>query len=122
MPFMAGRKIGLVHPPLESFPSGGNVYDKKLLEYAGRCGFPLVSLPWRDEAPCGNWDLLVWDSLFLDRLARIAGERIALLLHYLPSLEPALDFGARQIAKPWNTAPWRRRILSSPRAKPWPTR
>jgi glycosyltransferase involved in cell wall biosynthesis len=85
------RKIGLVHPPLESFPSGGNVYDRKLLEYAGRCGFPLASLPWRDEAlPCGNWDLLVWDSLFLDRLARIAGERIALLLHYLPSLEPAL--------------------------------
>jgi len=92
MQSMSAGKIGFVHPPLESFHSGGNVYDKALLEYAGRCGFPLVSLPWKDEAlPCGNWDLLAWDSLFLDRLARIAGERIALLLHYLPSLEPALD-------------------------------
>lgn len=94
---MSARKIGLVHPPLESFPSGGNVYDEKLLEYAGRCGFPLVSLPWRDAAlRCGNWDVLVWDSLFLDQVARIAGERIALLLHYLPSLDPALDLHGRE--------------------------
>lgn len=94
---MLARKIGFVHPPLESFPSGGNVYGEKLLEYAGRCRFPLVSLPWRGEAlPCGNWDLLAWDSLFLDRLARVAGERIALLLHYLPSLDPALDLRGKQ--------------------------
>lgn len=97
MPFMAGRQIGFMHPPFASFPSGGNVYNEKLLEYAGRCGSPLVSLPWRVEAPCGKWDLLVWDSLFMDRLARIADERLALLLHYLPSLEPELDFGARQM-------------------------
>ena len=91
------RKIGLVHPPLESFPSGGNVYDRKLLEYAGRRDFPLASLPCQDEAvPCGHWDLLVWDSLLLDRLARIGGERIALLLHYLPSLEPAPASRERQ--------------------------
>jgi glycosyltransferase involved in cell wall biosynthesis len=90
-------KIGLVHPPLESFPSGGNVYDKKLLEYAGRYGFPLTSLPLGDEAlPCGEWDALIWDGLFLDRLARIGGERIALLLHYLPSLQPALASRERQ--------------------------
>ncbi len=97
MPSMIAGKIGLVHPPLESFASGGNVYDEKLLEYAGRCGFPLVSLPLRGDAlPCGNWDALVWDSLFLDQVARIAGERIALLLHYLPSLDPALDLRAKE--------------------------
>jgi glycosyltransferase involved in cell wall biosynthesis len=94
---MSVRKIGFVHPPLDSFPSGGNVYNEKLLEYAGRYGPPLASLPWRDKAlPGGNWDLLAWDSLFLDRLARIADERTAVLLHYLPSLEPALDPAARQ--------------------------
>ena len=94
---MIARKIGLVHPPLESFPSGGNVYDKKLLEYAGRCGFPLASLPWRDDAlPCGNWDLLAWDSVLFNRLARIDDERIALLLHYLPSLDPVLDLRGKQ--------------------------
>lgn len=97
MPFMLVRKIGLVHPPLESLPSGGSVYNEKLLEYAGRCGSELVSLPWRSEAfsPGGAWDLLAWDSLLLDRLERIGGERIALLLHYLPSLEPALDLRGR---------------------------
>lgn len=96
MPPMNAKKIGFVHPPLGSFPSGGNVYNEKLLEYAGRCGFPLVSLPWRGEAlPRGNWDLLAWDSLFLGRAVRVASERIALLLHYLPSLEPARHLQAR---------------------------
>jgi glycosyltransferase involved in cell wall biosynthesis len=90
-------KIGFVHPELRSFPSGGNVYDQNLLECAGRGGFPLASLPCRDDAlPGGHWDLLVWDSLCLDRLARIAGERIALLLHYLPSLDPALSASEKQ--------------------------
>ena len=97
MPSVNTKKIGFVHPPLGSFPSGGNVYNEKLLEYAGRCDFPLVSLPWRGDAlPRGNWDLLAWDSLFLDRLARIAGERIALLLHYLPSLGPVRDSRGRR--------------------------
>ena len=27
MPFMAGRQTGFVHPPLESFHSGGNAYN-----------------------------------------------------------------------------------------------
>jgi glycosyltransferase involved in cell wall biosynthesis len=89
---MVARKIGLVHPPLESPASGGNVYNRRLLEFAGRSGAGLVSLPCRENAlPGGMWDLLAWDSLLLDRVARIAGERVALLLHYLPSLEPVLD-------------------------------
>lgn len=99
MPFMAGRQIGFVHPPLHAFPSGGNVYNERLLEHGGRCGSPLVSLPWRGEAPCGKWDLLVWDSLLIDRLMRIADERLGLLLHYLPSGAPELDFCARQVVE-----------------------
>ena len=94
---MTAWKIGLVHPASGSFPSGGNVYNHKLLDCAGRCGFPLASLPCPDDAlPCGNWDLLAWDSLWLDRLARIGNERIALLLHYLPSLDPALGWSEKQ--------------------------
>ncbi len=97
MASMVAMKIGLVHPPLKSFASGGNVYNGKLLEYAARCGFPVVSLPWLGRTvPGENWDLLVWDSLLLDSLARLGEERIALLLHYLPSLEPALDLRTRQ--------------------------
>lgn len=89
---MSVGKIGLVHLPPASFPSGGDLYDQKLLQCAESCGFPLHSVPWRDDAlPGGNWDLLAWDSLLLDRLTRVAEERVALLLHYLPSLDPALD-------------------------------
>jgi glycosyltransferase involved in cell wall biosynthesis len=96
MPLMATRRIGFVHPPLQSFSSGGNVYNEKLLEYAGRCGSELVSLPWRGEAlPGGKWDLLAWDSLLLNRLERVACERVAVLLHYLPSLAPELDSRGR---------------------------
>ena len=95
MPFMAGTRLGFVHPPLESFASGGNVYNARLLEHAGQSGFPLVSLPWRGAAPGGNWKLLVWDSLLLDQLKRVADERIGLLLHYLPSMEPDLESGRR---------------------------
>jgi glycosyltransferase involved in cell wall biosynthesis len=96
MPFVVARKIGFVHPPLESFPSGGNVYNERLLEYARRCGSALASLPWRGGAlPGGVWDLLAWDSLLLDRVERIAGEHVALLLHYLPSLGTQLDARGR---------------------------
>ena len=92
MPVMVAGKIGFVHPSLEVFQSGGNVYNEMLLEYAGRCRFELVSVPWPGEALRGDTpDLMVWDSLLLDILERTGEERIALLLHCLPSLEPELD-------------------------------
>jgi len=94
---MPARKIGLVHPPLESFASGGNVYNRRLLELAGGSSAVLTSLPCRENGvPAGAWDLLAWDSLLLGRVARIAGERVALLLHYLPSLDPSLDSSERR--------------------------
>ena len=89
---MSVRRIGLVHPPPAAFPSGGDLYDRELLRAARSHGFALHGLPWRDGAlPTGQWDLLVWDGLLMDRLARVADERVALLLHYLPTLDPALD-------------------------------
>jgi glycosyltransferase involved in cell wall biosynthesis len=94
---MSVSRIGLVHPPPAAFHSGGDLYDQKLLQYAARSGYPLFSVPWSDGAmPAGDWDLLVWDSLLLDRSARLAKERVALLLHYLPSLDPALDARSRE--------------------------
>ncbi|MEB2319134.1 MAG: glycosyltransferase family 4 protein [Pseudomonadota bacterium] len=89
---MSTPRIGLVHPPLSTSPSGGDLYDRWMLREGQARGFPLQGVPCGDGAlPSGRWDLLVWDGLLLDRLARIADERMALLLHYLPSLDPALD-------------------------------
>ncbi len=97
---MSVRRIGLVHPPPAAFPSGGDLYDQQLLRHAQSRGFPLQGLPWGDDvSPAGHWDLLVWDSLLMDRLARMADERVALLLHFLPSLEPALDAPGRTAAQ-----------------------
>jgi glycosyltransferase involved in cell wall biosynthesis len=93
---MSVSRIGLVHPPPASVHSGGDLYDQKLLQYAASCGFPLHSVPWHDDVfPAADWDLLVWDSLLLDRATRVAEERLALLLHYLPSLDPGLDARSR---------------------------
>lgn len=93
---MRTPRIGLVHPPPASFPSGGDLYGQRLLQEAASRGFPLQSVPSHDDAlPGEGWDLLVWDSLLLDRLTRVAEERVAALLHWLPSLDPALDPGRR---------------------------
>jgi glycosyltransferase involved in cell wall biosynthesis len=80
--------VGLVHPPLDAAPSGGNVYDAKLLEQSRRSAMPWASLCWpmteRDARRC---EVLLWDSLLLGRVRRLGRERLALLLHYLPSLQ-----------------------------------
>jgi len=94
--------VELLHPPLDR-PSGGNVYDRCLLEAAARCGFPLspvlvergaVETRYRERAAAFR----IWDGLLLEGLARrdalVPGER-AVLLHWLPSLDPALDADER---------------------------
>ncbi|HEY0879114.1 MAG TPA: glycosyltransferase [Zeimonas sp.] len=90
--------LELLHPPLDR-PSGGNVYDRCLLQAAARCGFPLSSVVvrpdevearFRERTPAFR----VWDGLLLEPLARRRalepGNR-AVLLHWLPSLDPAVD-------------------------------
>jgi glycosyltransferase involved in cell wall biosynthesis len=91
-------KVRLIHPPWGGHPSGGNVFNRHLLMEAERRGFPLEgwslepggSLPGSFEAG----SVVLWDSLFLDRLAESppagAGARHALLVHYFPFLNPLL--------------------------------
>lgn len=96
IPSMNTRRIGFVLPPPDAFPSGGDLYNQRILQRARSRGFPLRAVSWGDrDLLAGTWDLLVWDSLLLDHVRRLADERVALLLHYLPSLEPALDAGRR---------------------------
>lgn len=98
----AHASIELMHPPLDR-PSGGNVYDRCLLEAAVRAGFPLSSVAVgfdEVERRFGerNESFRVWDGLLLEELARqrrLERGSWGVLLHWLPSQDPALDAAAR---------------------------
>lgn len=95
--------IELLHPPLDR-PSGGNVYDRCLLEAAHDAGVALspvvvdfddVERRFAEAAPAFR----LWDGLLLERLARrgpLARGRWGVLLHWLASQDPALDAAARR--------------------------
>jgi glycosyltransferase involved in cell wall biosynthesis len=87
---MTRRKIAIVQAAPGSTPSGGNVFNRELFEHARRAGWPLALVDLPHASAPSQWDLLVWDSLLMDRVQRLAHERIGLLLHYLPSLQPGL--------------------------------
>ncbi len=89
---MKTPRVGLVQPFPDAFPSGGDLYNRRILRQAERRRFPLHALRHDDPGLAApDWDLLVWDSLLLEHIARCGDERLALLLHYLPSLDPGLD-------------------------------
>jgi glycosyltransferase involved in cell wall biosynthesis len=88
---MVWRKIAIVQAAPGSMPSGGNVFNRELLGCATRAGWPLASVDVSRPSEALGCDLVLWDSLLLDRVRRLAAERVGLLLHYLPSLQPALD-------------------------------
>lgn len=95
--------IELLHPPYHRFRSGGNVYNRSLVEAAKLRGVPLssrvvepseVNVRLHDE----SGQFRIWDSLFLDALAThdLTGTKDwGLLLHYLPSENPTLDRAER---------------------------
>ncbi|MGZ8211044.1 MAG: glycosyltransferase family 4 protein [Burkholderiales bacterium] len=100
---MALRTVELLHPP-DCFPSGGNVYNRSLVEAARLRGLPLSSrvvqaseIQARLEERSTHFRL--WDSLFLESLAAHDLTRTkdwGVLLHYLPSENPALDRAERR--------------------------
>ena len=91
MAHMVRRKIAIVQATAGSMPSGGNVFNRELLRCATRAGCSLASIDVSRASEALACDLVLWDSLLLDRVRRLAGERVGLLLHYLPSLQPELD-------------------------------
>ena len=83
---MRQPRVGLVHPPLDAFPSGGNTYDAQLLAQSRRTASPWLSVCWPAlDGPTLHCDVLLWDSLLLGQVQRQRGEHLGLLLHYLPS-------------------------------------
>lgn len=94
------RRVGLVLPPPHAFPSGGDLYNRRILQRAAADGFPLRAIDGSDPGlAAGDWDLLVWDSLLLECVTRSLARRTIVLLHYLPSLDPSLDPPARAAAR-----------------------
>jgi glycosyltransferase involved in cell wall biosynthesis len=64
------------------------VYDAKLLEQSRRGASAWASLCWPPATgEALRCELLLWDSLLLGEVRRLGRERLALLLHYLPSLQ-----------------------------------
>ena len=83
---MSVPAIGLVHPPLQAFPSGGNIYDAQLLAQSRRTASPWISVCWPvSDLVTPRCDVLLWDSLLLCQVQRLSAERVGLLMHYLPS-------------------------------------
>ncbi len=92
----------LPHP---ATPSGGHVYNRKLLEPGLVPLEPLYPEPGLtlcalvERIPGGSDGWILWDSLLMDRIAEVAtlskSRRCALLVHYLPSREPLLASAAR---------------------------
>jgi len=93
-----------IHPPFDASPSGGNTYNKQIINQATRASYPLVSFPVfvnqieagiLNDSDADKTDLLIWDSLLvleLGALPEVSQQtQQALLLHYLPSMNPLLD-------------------------------
>lgn len=113
--------VVFLHPSLHGLPSGGNQYNRRMIDMAERRGLPLQSviveqigpasvkgfppsLPVPAELAKGEVSRLrLWDSLLLARYAAlppsIHRSRDALLMHYLPSLNPLLDTNAQSAAR-----------------------
>lgn len=107
--------IRFLHPG-DSVPSGGNRFNRRIIAAARRDHFPLSArrVDAGEEAEGSSSllqesrgsrterakPLLLWDSLLMPRLAasaeRADGRRQALLMHYLPSMEPGLDGTSRR--------------------------
>lgn len=92
-------EICFLHPPFDGAPTGGNVYNRNMVELATVAEYPLTSVPLAEEDFDKNFfeslgQPVICDSLFLDQVARFGpggcGKQ-ALLLHYLPSENPMLD-------------------------------
>jgi glycosyltransferase involved in cell wall biosynthesis len=93
------RPVELLQPDSGKRPSGGNIYNERLIGAAKERGlaFSLRFVDRSDIEACWgehSTSLRIWDSLFLEALGSqnlgdIRGW--GLLLHYLPSLNPILD-------------------------------
>lgn len=110
--------IEFVCPPWDGIPSGGNRFNRCIVERARCRGFPLEVIhvdPGREGSTsdrtrrfaCATPDrapaLRIWDSLLMPHLAGSnlghEGPPAAVLMHFLPSLDPALDRRSRHSAR-----------------------
>ncbi|MGX2038725.1 glycosyltransferase family 4 protein [Methylocaldum sp. MU1018] len=92
-----------IHPPLDACPSGGHVFNRRIIGLALENGFPLetAALPPDGATPPRPRDAIVlWDSLFLESLSHYppdrGGPNHGLLVHYVPFLNPLLDADRRK--------------------------
>ncbi|CAI8891391.1 glycosyltransferase family 4 protein [Methylocaldum szegediense] len=93
-----------LHPPLDAYPSGGNVFNRRIIALARDGGFPLetVELAPNGRVPSLPRDAIVlWDSLLLENLSNCPsvgnGAAQGILAHYVPFLNPLLHSDQRRV-------------------------
>ncbi len=114
------QTVVFLHPSWDASPSGGDKFNRRIIANARRYRFPLQSVRMEPRVPIGaefhpdpmgtqtrrkkvSQRLRLWDSLLMGcypALERQGGPwRDAFLMHYLPSMSPALDARARSQAR-----------------------
>lgn len=95
-------RLVFLHPPLDARPSGGNVFNRRMIAQARESGFPLESVevaPNGSVPPLPRDAIVLWDSLLLEDLPHCPtapdGPIHGLLVHYVPFLNPLLDADRR---------------------------
>ena len=97
----------LLHPPLAAFVSGGNIYNRNILQQSRRQGVDLLSVQQQPAsieqslpARLGSHQLVIADSLFwydlFDIRQQTADRTWGLLCHYLPSMNPVVEVQQRR--------------------------
>lgn len=91
-----------LHPPCGPEPSGGHLYNRRIVEAARRQGFPLAAIAHSPRMPLpepgDQATPVLWDSLFLPALAAQPPRTgtHGMLVHYLPFRNPLLAPDCRQ--------------------------
>ncbi|HYE36907.1 glycosyltransferase [Methylocaldum sp.] len=102
-------KLVFVHPPLDACPSGGNVFNRHVIDRAVESGFPLETMAISSDGAMPTFSrlprdsIILWDSLLLESLSNCPlvqdGPIHGFLAHYVPFLNPLLDADRRKEEK-----------------------
>lgn len=97
-------RLVFFHPPLDAYPSGGNVFNRRIIALARASGFPLATVevaPNGSVPPLPRDAIVLWDSLLLENLSNCPsvgnGAAHGILVHYVPFLNPLLHSDRRGV-------------------------
>ncbi len=92
-------------PNPESFPSGGNIYNRQIIDALKKTGEEvLISPPEFIQISKTNSDIYIWDTLYLDQMTDVPFETLPgkhiMLIHHLQSMYPGPPENFQQFELP----------------------